>query len=166
DHPALLLASAQEYDDPDSGRGSKYAAWLHHEGFLDDIVEEGHQKLLAACDLVTEILEESPDNRVVLFSFFKPMLRMIRAVLGKRLVGTTMLTGDMNAQQRRSSLESFQGPIRCLLSSDAGQYGIDLPHVNYLVSYDLPWSAGAFAQRVARIDRTSSLFPHVTVITM
>jgi SNF2 family DNA or RNA helicase len=166
DHPALLLASAQEYDDPESSRGSKYAAWLQREGFLDGVLEGGDEKLLAAADLVEEVLNESPANRVVLFSFFKPMLRMLRAVLGKRGVGTTMLTGDLNAQQRRASLASFQGPIRCLLSSDAGQYGIDLPHVNYLVSYDLPWSAGAFAQRVARIDRTSSLFPHVTVITM
>jgi superfamily II DNA/RNA helicase len=77
-----------------------------------------------------------------------------------------MLTGDMNAQARKASLESFQREKRVLLSSDAGQYGIDLPHVNYLISYDLPWSAGAFAQRVARIDRTSSQFPHITVITM
>jgi SNF2 family DNA or RNA helicase len=53
-----------------------------------------------------------------------------------------------------------------MLSSDAGQYGIDLPFCNYLISYDLPWSAGAFAQRVARIDRTSSQWGHVNVITL
>jgi SNF2 family DNA or RNA helicase len=166
DHPALLLQSAQEYDDPESGRGSKYAAWLAHEGFLDELADDGHQKMLAACDLIEEIVGESDTNKVVLFAFFKPMLRMIRAVLGKRKIATVMLTGDLNAQQRRQSLDMFQGPCQVLLSSDAGQYGIDLPHCNYLISYDLPWSAGAFAQRVARIDRTSSLFPHVTVVTM
>jgi SNF2 family DNA or RNA helicase len=167
DHPALLLASAEEYDDPDSARGSKYASWLLREGFLNEIAEGGgDDKMLAACDLVEEIVTEAAGNKVVLFAFFKPMLRMIRAVLGKRGIVGVMLTGDMNAQQRRDSLDRLRGPCQVLLSSDAGQYGIDLPHVNYLVSYDLPWSAGAFAQRVARIDRTSSLFPHVTVITM
>lgn len=168
DHPALLLASAQEYDDPDSARGSKYAAWLNHEGFLDELkdVAVGGEKMLAAADLVEEIVTEARENKVVLFAFFKPMLRMLRAILNKRGVATVMLTGDMNAQQRRDSLGLFEGPCQVLLSSDAGQYGIDLPHCNYLISYDLPWSAGAFAQRVARIDRTSSFFPHVTVITM
>jgi SNF2 family DNA or RNA helicase len=53
-----------------------------------------------------------------------------------------------------------------LLSSDAGQYGIDLPQANFLISYDLPWSAGAYAQRVARIDRTSSEWGQVTVISL
>ena len=165
DHPALLVASAQEYDDPDSERGSKYAAKLYVDGHLDGVKDD--RKLQAAVDLIIQIMEESPTNRVVLFAYFKPLLRMLRQVLKEHGIhATAMLTGDMNAQARRDSLDSFKRDTRVLLSSDAGQYGIDLPHVNYLVSYDLPWSAGAFAQRVARIDRTSSLFPHITVITM
>jgi SNF2 family DNA or RNA helicase len=164
DHPSLLKASADEYDDPDSGRGSRYASWLKAEGYLDGV--DDSTKLDAAVDLIVQILEESSANRVVLFAFFKPLLRMLRTRLHNLGIQAAMLTGDMNAQARKASLESFQREKRVLLSSDAGQYGIDLPHVNYLISYDLPWSAGAFAQRVARIDRTSSQFPHITVITM
>jgi SNF2 family DNA or RNA helicase len=49
------------------------------------------------------------------------------------------------------------------LSSDAGGYGVDLPQANYLISYDLPWSAGKLDQREARIVRLSSQHPHVTI---
>jgi len=164
DHPALLALSADNFDDPDSTKGSRYASWLRQQGYLDGVSDS--TKLDAAVELITTILDEDPDNRVVLFAFFKPLLWFLGDRLKKEGVQPVYLTGDMSAAKRRESLSAFTGPARVMLSSDAGQYGIDLPHVNYLISYDLPWSAGAFAQRTARIDRTSSHFPHINVITM
>jgi SNF2 family DNA or RNA helicase len=164
DHPVLLALSAQDFDDPETTRGSEYASWLFHEGYLDGIVDT--TKMDACVEMVLEILDEDPANKVVVFAYFKPMLRMIGRALSEQGVQVVHLNGDMNAQARRNSLGNFAGPARVLCSSDAGQYGIDLPHANYLISYDLPWSAGAFAQRVARIDRTSSAFGQVNVITM
>ena len=164
DSPALLRLSADQYDDPESDRGAKYASWLKAEGHLDGLADT--TKLDACLDQVEEIVAQGPESKVVVFSFFKPMLRMLRAGLRERKIQAALLTGDMNARARQESLHWLQHHGQVLLSSDAGQYGIDLPFCNYLVSYDLPWSAGAFAQRTARIDRTSSVFPHVTVITM
>jgi SNF2 family DNA or RNA helicase len=161
-NPALLSMSADNFDDEDSRTGSRYASWLKRNGYLDSVV--GNEKLDVVTEQVRAILDESPDNRVVVFSYFKPMLRMIGQALKSE--PHVYLTGDYTPQQRAHSLDRFKNDVRVLLSSDAGQYGVDLPHVNYLISYDLPWSAGAFAQRSARIDRTSSLFPHITVITM
>ena len=53
-----------------------------------------------------------------------------------------------------------------LLSSDAGGIGVDLPAANYLISYDLPWSAGKLKQREARIDRISTEWDEITLIKM
>jgi SNF2 family DNA or RNA helicase len=164
DNPFLLVRSAKDFDDTESSTGSKYASWLLREGWLDGLADT--TKMDTAADLIEEIMDEDPANRVVLFAYFKPMLRMLAQALRERKIMSTMLTGDMNAQARQRSLEHFRTDTRVLLSSDAGQYGVDLPQANYLISYDLPWSAGAFAQRVARIDRTSSLFGHINVITM
>ena len=36
----------------------------------------------------------------------------------------------------------------------------------HLISYDLPWSAGAFAQRIARIDRTSTKHESIVIDSM
>jgi SNF2 family DNA or RNA helicase len=49
------------------------------------------------------------------------------------------------------------------LSSDAGAYGVDLNQGSHLICYDLPWSAGSLAQRVARIDRTNSAFDQIII---
>lgn len=164
DHPSLLTMSADAFDDPDSNTGSKYASWLKSEGWLDGLTD--NTKLDWAVETIINILDEDPANRVVLFAYFKPMLRLIGRTLSMLKTGWTTLTGDMTARHRKESLERFKQGTRVLLSSDAGQYGIDLPHVNHLISYDLPWSAGAFAQRVARVDRTSSAFGQVNITTM
>ena len=158
------MQSASEFDDEESRRGSRYASWLKANGYFDGLGTKADDvKLNATVETIQQILSESSDNKVVVFCYFKPMLRMLGKALG---VPVVYLTGDHSTEQRRQSLRQFQGPVNVLLSSDAGQYGVDLPHANYLISYDLPWSAGAYAQRTARIDRISSAFPHVTIMSM
>jgi SNF2 family DNA or RNA helicase len=164
DHPSLLLMSAQDFDDPDTSTGSGYASWLLQEGYLNGIGDS--TKMDTCVEMVDEILSEDDTNKVVIFAYFKPMLKMIGRALAMAGHKVVHLNGDMSAQARRNSLDNFAGPARVLCSSDAGQYGIDLPHANYLISYDLPWSAGAYAQRIARIDRTSSVFGQVNVLTL
>ena len=73
----------------------------------------------------------------------------------------------MSVKARDASKQQFatDPETRLFLSSDAGGIGLDLPQANYLISYDLPWSAGAYAQRQARIIRLSSEFPQVTLLS-
>jgi SNF2 family DNA or RNA helicase len=161
DHPRLLTISANNFDDPDTQAGSKYAAALR--GRLDGITTSA--KMTATLDVITEILDENPRNKIVLFSFFKPMLAMIS---DKLKVDHELFTGDLSAKERDDAKERFTNDPRCrvLLSSDAGGIGVDLPVANYLISYDLPWSAGKYAQRQGRIIRISSEWPEVTLLSM
>jgi hypothetical protein len=73
--------------------------------------------------------------------------------------------GGMGAEERDRAKTKFATDPNCriFLSSDAGGYGVDLPNANYLISFDLPWSAGKLDQRDARIIRLSSVHPHVTI---
>ena len=167
-HPMLLKQSADNFDDPESRRGSEYAAKLKADGMLDWIGGKADDAKMNECiSQVLSLLTEDPTNKIVIYSFFKPMIyRLQREFEAKLRRPVSVLTGDHNQVQRRQALARFSKSVPILLSSDAGQYGVDLPYANYLMSYDLPWSAGAYAQRVARIDRTSSLFEHVTVLTL
>ena len=91
------------------------------------------------------------------------------AIIGQHLkVDHELFTGDLTPRERDAAVERFTNDPRCrvLLSSDAGGIGVDLPVANYLISYDLPWSAGKFEQRNGRIIRISSQWPEVTLITM
>ena len=167
-HPMLLQQSADKFDDPESRQGSQYASHLKAEGYLNWIGSKADDAKMNECiATVLELLAEDPTNKVVIYSFFKPMIyRLQREFEAKLRRPVSVLTGDHSQQERRQALARFSKHTPILISSDAGQYGVDLPYANYLLSYDLPWSAGAYAQRVARIDRTSSLFDHVTVLTL
>lgn len=163
DHPQLLALSANNFDDPDTAAGSAYASELRKTGILAKMTSS--PKMDETLALIDEILTEDPKNKVVLFSFFKPML----ALIGSKLkVDYEMFTGDLTPRERDTAQARFtkEKGCRVLLSSDAGGIGVDLPVANYLISYDLPWSAGKFEQRNGRIVRISSKWPEVTLITM
>jgi SNF2 family DNA or RNA helicase len=164
-HPALLLHSADQFDDPESAQGSQYASDLKAVGALNNIPTD-HAKLDALLETVDEILAEDPKHKVVVFSYFKPMLAIIGAKLKARHIGFTTITGDVKAADRDTRIVRFNTDPSCrvFLSSDAGAYGVDLNQGSHLVCYDLPWSAGVLLQRVSRIDRTSSGFPSINII--
>lgn len=163
DHPALLDYSADQFEDPDVKAGSVYIAELRNSGVLTKL--KGSPKLNTTLEVMGEILDANPRNKIVLFSFFKPMLSIISDNLK---VGHEIFTGDYTVRERDASVQRFTKLKSCrvLLSSDAGGIGLNLPAANYLFSYDLPWSAGKFAQRNARIVRLSSKWPEVTLSTM
>lgn len=164
DNPALVRASAESYNDPDTKEGSQYAADIVADGWLQGA--DKAPKLESVLAYIEEVLEEDPNNKVVLFSFFKQNLRLIKAATAK-LTGSVLFMGGMDANSRDAAKQRFSTDPNCrlFLSSDAGGYGVDLPMANYLISYDLPWSSGKLEQREARIIRLSSTFPHVTIAT-
>jgi SNF2 family DNA or RNA helicase len=166
-HPALLHKSAADFDDEDSPKGSAYASQLAEAGRLAR-APAGSTKLTALMDAVDEIMAEDDYNKVVIFSGFKAMLALISLELKKKRYGHTILTGDVPSAERDKRIVKFNTDYSCrlFLSSDAGAYGVNLDAGTHLISYDLPWSAGAFAQRIARIDRTSTKHEGIIIDSM
>ena len=164
-HPDLLSYSADLFDDPESQAGSQYASNLRSSGELNRLSSTRSPKLLVTKEVIEEILDADPKNKIVVFSFFKPMLKLIGSTLK---VGHEYFTGDFTTEEREKARDTFSDDPLCrvLLSSDAGGIGVDLPAANYLISYDLPWSAGKLKQREARIDRISSEWDEITLIKM
>ena len=162
DNPLLITGSAKEYLSSGGANGSKYAAQLVSSNLLKQ--EPAMPKLTAVIDYITDILNEDPNNKVVLFSFFKKNLHFIQQMTAQ-LTKSVLFMGGMDAKARDTAKQTFatDPKTRLFLSSDAGGYGVDLPGANYLISYDLPWSAGKLDQREARIIRLSSTHPHVTL---
>lgn len=161
DNPQLIADSATAYADPTQHTtGSAYA----HELVKHLALPTATPKLDAVIEYIEDILQEDPTNKVVLFSFFKNNLRIIQKKTA-HLTNSVLFMGGMDAIARDKAKEQFTTDpfTRLFLSSDAGGYGVDLPQANYLISYDLPWSAGKLDQREARIIRLSSQHPHVTI---
>lgn len=163
DHPELIRLSAQRYGS--GAHGSVYAYELGEIGLLNGPFQT--PKFKATVDVVTDLLEADPKNKIVVFSFFKPTLRFLDETLSP-VTGCVQFTGSMNARAKDAAKQKFldDPKVRVFLSSDAGGYGVDLPNANYLISYDLPWSSGKLEQRNARIIRLSSEFDSVTIVNM
>jgi SNF2 family DNA or RNA helicase len=163
-HPSLLLLSAEHFDSPISKEGSQYASELKAAGLLDHLPKE-NAKFDALIEHVEEILAEDPRNKVVVFSTFKPTVALFGAALAARGIHWVKITGDVTTAKRDAAIVRFNTDpaLRVFLSSDAGAYGVDLNQGSHVINFDLPWSAGALAQRVARIDRTNSAFDQITV---
>ena len=171
DHPDLLKISAAHYlgerprfHGTGIRGGSQYAAELKDEGLLDRVRKT--PKMDAVKEQLSEIFEADQRSKVVLFSFFKDMLHILAEQDAFQSVKPLMFTGDMKMDDRAEALATFRSDPECrlLLSSDAGGVGVDIPFADHLISYDLPWSFGAWQQRNARIIRISSEFDHVVTI--
>ena len=166
DHPQLLKISADKFDNTDILGGSTYANQLAHEGRLSKITSS--PKFDEAISLCKQIFTESPTNKLVLFSFFKPTLSLLQEKLSEEGYQTVQFHGGMNAKDRDKNKLLFQNSpeVKAFLSSDAGGVGIDLPQANYSINFDLPWSSGKLTQRNGRIDRISSEFSNITIINL
>ena len=163
-HPRLLRISADDFDTEVSRRGSRYASELKTSGVLDNIPDE-QEKFNTLLEQVQNILDADVRHKVVVFSYFKPMLAMIGAALVKSKTPYTTITGDIAGPERDKRIQRFNNDPRCrvFLSSDAGAYGINLNQGSHLLCYDLAWSAGAMQQRISRIDRTDSAFKQINI---
>lgn len=172
DHPMLLDLSAkkyefgQEYPNEGMKAGSAYAYELLQRGDLDGLPNKS-KKLTELVRVVNEIVEADPErNKVVVFSYFKPMLKWVQHALKE--FNPVLFTGDLSAKAKQKSKDTFEDDPTCkvFLSSDAGGYGVDLPVANYLINLDLPWSAGAIDQRNARIIRLSTEHDSVYLLNL
>jgi len=159
-HPNLIRTSAKKFNDQ-NGQGSAYAAELVAAGHLDGVVNS--VKLDTLLEYVNDFLDQSPENKVVIFATFVDMLDMIAQNLGPEQC--RLYSGQLDAKTKEENKVAFNTDpnIRVLISSDAGGYGVDLPAANLLINYDLPWSSGAAIQRNGRIKRASSTWQTIVI---
>jgi SNF2 family DNA or RNA helicase len=143
-----------------SSSTSGYAGQLEEAGKLDKLKQT--PKLSALKEYVDNFLGEYEGNKVVIFTSYVHMVKLIREALDYK---SSPYTGAMNAKEKEESKTKFQTDpeVRILVSSDAGGYGVDLPQANLLINYDLPWNAGLALQRNGRIRRASSTWPSIVI---
>ncbi|MCW4151013.1 DEAD/DEAH box helicase [Halomonas sp. 18H] len=95
---------------------------------------------------------ENPDEKVVLFAFFKDTLKYLRKKLEEHGIEGIILHGGMNKNEVISKFRDDNN-LRILLSSEAASEGVDLQFCSLLINYDLPWNPMRIEQRIGRIDR-------------
>lgn len=98
---------------------------------------------------------ESGEEKVVIFSQWERMTRLIAAELDKQGMQYEYLHGGVPSERRRTLTENFteKPESRVFLSTDAGSTGLNLQVASILINLDLPWNPAILEQRIARIYR-------------
>jgi superfamily II DNA or RNA helicase len=122
---------------------------------------EASAKFEAFLETVDEIL--SGGHRLLVFSAFASMLRIMRAALDKREIAYGYLDGSTKDRDRQEEVARFMsadGPPLFLCSLKAGGVGLTLTAADYVILYD-PWWNPAVERQA--IDRTHRIGQHRAV---
>ena len=112
-------------------------------------------------ELLTELVAEG--RRVLVFSQFVEMLRLIEADLGAAGIASLSLTGE--TRDRAAALDAFargDAPV-FLLSLKAGGVGLTLTEADTVILFDPWWNPAVERQamdRAHRIGQTKPVFVH------
>lgn len=144
---------------------------LVEETVSEDVLEWLHQHDFEANDskyreLRKLLVEHLPDEKVIIFAYFKGTLRYLQRRLLAEGIGCALIHGEFSDEERATALESFQEKpdVRILLSSEVGSEGIDLQFCRVVVNYDLPWNPMRVEQRIGRIDRVGQQAERLTIV--
>jgi len=121
---------------------------------------EASGKFDAFIETVEEVL--SGGHRVLVFSAFASMLRIMRAALDKRNIIFGYLDGSTKDRDRQAEVERFMrpdGPPVFLCSLKAGGVGLTLTAADYVILYDPWWNPAVERQAIDRTHRIGQTRP-------
>ncbi len=100
-------------------------------------------------------LFESGDEKVVIFSQWERMTRLIAGELDSAGVRYSSLNGMVPSEKRKKLCDDFMEDPDCrvFISTDAGSTGLNLQVASLVINLDLPWNPAVLEQRIARIYR-------------
>ncbi len=107
------------------------------------------------------------DGKVVIFSQWERMLRILAGELENEEIDFCFLHGGVPSPKRKDLIDRFRDDPDCriFLSTDAGATGLNLQTASLLINIDLPWNPAVLEQRIARIYRLGQNNP-VQIINM
>ncbi|MCP4755653.1 MAG: DEAD/DEAH box helicase [Proteobacteria bacterium] len=93
--------------------------------------------------------------KVVVFSQWERMTRMVEELLNEMKIGCVRLHGGIPTANRGEIMDKFRldDATQVFVSTDAGGVGLNLQSGSALVNLDMPWNPAVLEQRIARIHR-------------
>ncbi|MDP1623295.1 MAG: DEAD/DEAH box helicase [Bacteroidales bacterium] len=104
------------------------------------------------------ILEEyldGNDEKVVVFSQWERMTRLVARELDEQNIGYRYLNGNVPSRKRKELFDHFNNNPDCrvFLSTDAGSTGLNLQSASMIINLDIPWNPAVLEQRIGRVHR-------------
>jgi SNF2 family DNA or RNA helicase len=137
--------------------------------FLIDEKTHDSPKLLELEDILFEKLDiKNSSRKVIIFSEWIKMHKLIGEMLGKHKIGFTELNGTVPVKQRGALIKNFEDDPKCkvFLSTEAGGAGLNLQVADILINFELPWNPAKKNQRIGRIDRLGQKSAKLTIYNL
>ncbi len=153
------------YPDINSGRNAFQSVKMPY--FADvDLAELTRQdtKFQRVLEMIRSLIQSNPNEKVVIFSFFRGTVEYLYRQLTKAGIRTIMIMGGMKDNEKTDCLMSFRDRnYNILVSTEVGSEGIDLQFARYEINYDLPWNPMRLEQRIGRLDRIGQESPNIFI---
>ncbi|NGM65924.1 DEAD/DEAH box helicase [Sphingobacterium sp. SGR-19] len=118
---------------------------------------ESLDKNAVKLDYIDEIIDNvTPGHKVLLFSSFTGMLKLVAERIEERGIEFAYLDGKMSQDKRQNAVQTFQEKESCrvfLISLKAGGTGLNLTAADYVYILDPWWNPAAEAQAIDRCYR-------------
>ncbi|CAF1280916.1 unnamed protein product [Rotaria sp. Silwood1] len=115
---------------------------------------------------LVSILNDMNGKSIIVFS--STCTTTLRLALLTRNLGftTVPLHGQMSQTKRLGALNKFKGKARSILiATDVASRGLDIPHVDIVINYDIPTHSKDYIHRVGRTARAGRSGKSITFVT-
>lgn len=121
----------------------KIQQWYYHA----DNVEHKTKQLV-------RLINDFEMEKVIVFVRRREDVRELSDTLRKRGLRSTYLEGDMAQTQRNQAITRLKESIvNVLVATDVAARGIDIDDVDFVINFDLPYSADTYLHRIGRTAR-------------
>jgi len=100
---------------------------------------------------------ETKSGSVVLFARTKRKVEKIAKELAKGNHKVGYLHGDLRQRQREVAIKKFRDcKCRIMVATDVAARGLDIPHIEHVINYDLPTCPEDYVHRIGRTGRAGA----------
>ncbi len=118
--------------------------------------------------LLEKLAIKSGRRKIVIFSEWVRMNRLIGRLLRENDIGFVELNGKVPVAKRAALIKEFEqnDNAQVFLSTEAGGAGLNLQVADMVINFELPWNPAKKNQRIGRIDRLGQKSAQLTVINL
>tara|TARA_B100001094_G_scaffold333468_1_gene413031 strand:- start:18622 stop:20385 length:1764 start_codon:yes stop_codon:yes gene_type:complete len=109
-----------------------------------------HQKL----EVLSRILEVEETDGIIIFARTRQATTELAEQLEAKGYKAAALHGDMNQAAREQTIDALKrGKLDIVIATDVAARGIDVPRIEHVINYDIPYDAEAYVHRIGRTGR-------------
>jgi len=109
---------------------------------------------------------ESREGSVVLFVKTKRKVEKIAKELARENHKVSYIHGDLKQGKRESVIKRFRdSKFRVMVATDVAARGLDVPHVEHVINFDLPQAAEDYIHRIGRTGRAGATGSSLSLVS-